>query len=165
MCRRRADLVIENLALRQQATALKKERPHPTLEDVDRAFWVALRESWRAWGSRLVIVKAGTVAEWNRVRFRRYWTRISSTRYPGRPCLAANLAIHSRSSQITPPRDLCPVSSESIPIPPRDRVRVDDDQATSPPGPRLAERHPECAVGVVEERPGSLLLEHSNLLP
>ena len=27
MCRRRADLVIENLALRQQVTALKKERP------------------------------------------------------------------------------------------------------------------------------------------
>ena len=91
MCRRRADLVIENLALRQQVTALKKERPRPPLEDVDRAFWVALRQSWPAWASRLVIVKAGTVAEWNRVRFRRYWTRISSTRYPGRPCLAAEI--------------------------------------------------------------------------
>ncbi len=52
MCRRRADLVIENLALRQQLTALKKERPRPPLEDVDRAFWVALRESWPAWASR-----------------------------------------------------------------------------------------------------------------
>ncbi len=31
MCRRRADLVIENLALRQQVTALKKERPRPPL--------------------------------------------------------------------------------------------------------------------------------------
>ena len=86
-CRRRADLVIENLALRQQVTALKKERPRPPLEDVDRAFWVALRESWPAWASRLVIVKADTVAEWNRARFRRYRTRISSTRYPGRPRL------------------------------------------------------------------------------
>ena len=91
MCRRRADLVIENLALRQQVTALKKERPRPPLEDFDRAFWVALRESWPAWASRLVIVKAGTVAEWNRARFRRYWTRISSTRYPGRPRLAAEI--------------------------------------------------------------------------
>ena len=91
--------------------------------------------------------------------------RCAPTILSHRPDEPANLAIHSRSSQITPPRDLCPVSSESIPIPPRDRVRVDDDQATSPPGPRLAERHPECAVGVVEERPGSLLLEHSNLLP
>ena len=43
MCRCRADLVIENLALRQQVTALKKERPRPPLEDTDRAFWVALR--------------------------------------------------------------------------------------------------------------------------
>ena len=33
MCRRRADLVIENLALRQQVTALKKERPRPPLEN------------------------------------------------------------------------------------------------------------------------------------
>ena len=90
-CRRRADLVIENLALRQQVTALKKERPRPPLEDVDRAFWVALRESWPAWASGLVIVKADTVAEWNRAGFRRYWTRISSTRYPGRPRLAAEI--------------------------------------------------------------------------
>ncbi len=85
MFRRRADLVIENLALRQQVTALKKERPRPALDDIDRAVWVALRESWPAWASRLVIVKADTVAEWNRTRFRRYWTRISSARYPGRP--------------------------------------------------------------------------------
>jgi hypothetical protein len=69
MCRRRADLVIENLAQRQQVTALKRERPRPPLEDVDRAFWVALRKSWPAWASRLVIVKADTVAEWNRARF------------------------------------------------------------------------------------------------
>ena len=42
----RADLVIENLALRQQVVALKKERPRPLLDDTDRAFWVALRQSW-----------------------------------------------------------------------------------------------------------------------
>ena len=45
MCRRRANLVLENLALRQQVTALKKERPRPALDDTDRAFWVALRNS------------------------------------------------------------------------------------------------------------------------
>jgi hypothetical protein len=39
MCRRRADLVIENLALRQQVAALKKERRRPRLKDMDRAFW------------------------------------------------------------------------------------------------------------------------------
>ncbi len=91
MCRRRADLVIENLALRQQVTVLKKERPRPPLEDVDRAFWVALRESWPAWATRSVIVKAGTVAEWNRARFRRYWARISQRRHPGRPRVDAEI--------------------------------------------------------------------------
>ena len=91
MCRRRADLVLENLALRQQVMVLKKERPRPPLEDVVRAFWVALRESWPAWASRLVIVKAGTVAEWNRARFRRYWARISQRRHPGRPRVDAEI--------------------------------------------------------------------------
>jgi hypothetical protein len=71
MCRRRADLMIENLALRQQVTALKNERPRPTLGDTDRAFWVALREAWPGWASRLVLVKADTVARWNQDRFRR----------------------------------------------------------------------------------------------
>ena len=51
MCRRRADLVLENVALRQQVTALKKERPRPPLEDTERAFWVALRGSWPVWAS------------------------------------------------------------------------------------------------------------------
>ena len=91
MCRRRADLVIENLALRQQLTALKKERPRPPLEDTDRAFWVALRSSWPAWASRLVIVNADTLARWNRDRFRRYWARISRRRYPGRPRIDAEI--------------------------------------------------------------------------
>ncbi len=65
MCRRRADLVIENLALRQQVTALKKERPRPSIHDTDRAFWVALPSSRPGWASRLVIVNADTVAQCN----------------------------------------------------------------------------------------------------
>ena len=91
MCLRRADLVIENLALKQQVTAFKKERPRPSLDDTDRAFWVALRSSWPAWASRLVIVNADTVTRWNRERFRRYWTRISRKRYPGRPRIDAEI--------------------------------------------------------------------------
>jgi len=91
ICRRRADLVIENLALRQQVTALKKDRPRVALEDVDRAFWVALRQSWPLWASRLVIVKADTVARWHRDRFRRYWAKISQRRGPGRPRVDAEI--------------------------------------------------------------------------
>ncbi len=76
---------LENLALRQQVTALKKERRRPPLGDIDRAFWAALRQSWPLWASRLVIVKADTVARWHRDRFRRYWAKISQRRRPGRP--------------------------------------------------------------------------------
>ena len=66
MCRHRANLVLENVALRQQVTALKKERPRPPLDDTERAFWVALRGSWPVWASRLLIVHADTVARWHR---------------------------------------------------------------------------------------------------
>ena len=37
MCRRRADLMLENLALQQQVAVLKKQRQRPTLDDTDRA--------------------------------------------------------------------------------------------------------------------------------
>ena len=37
MCRRRADLMLENLALQQQVAELNKQRPWPTLDDTDRA--------------------------------------------------------------------------------------------------------------------------------
>ena len=43
---RGSDLALENLALRQQVAALKRERPRPPLDDFDRAFRVALKEMW-----------------------------------------------------------------------------------------------------------------------
>ena len=67
-CRSRADLVIENLALRQQVTALQQVRPKPFLREVDRAFWVALRAAWTGWKDRLVIVKPETVPRWTQER-------------------------------------------------------------------------------------------------
>jgi hypothetical protein len=69
VCRSRADLVIENLALRQQVTALKRQRVRPRLDDADRGFWVALRSCWSGWMGRLVIVKPDTVVAWHRRRF------------------------------------------------------------------------------------------------
>ena len=35
----RTDLVLENLSLRQQVAALKRERPRLHLDDTDRGFW------------------------------------------------------------------------------------------------------------------------------
>jgi len=72
ICRSRAQLALENLALRQQVTALKQRRPRPPLDDADRGFWVALRACWPGWVSRLVLVKPDTVVKWHQQRFRRY---------------------------------------------------------------------------------------------
>ena len=83
LARPRADLVLENLALRHQVAALARERPRPVLDDCDRGFWVALRSRWSGWATRLVIVKAETVVQWHRRRFNRHWTEISRAR--GRP--------------------------------------------------------------------------------
>ena len=90
--RTRRELLIENLALKQQVAALKKKRPRPVLDDVDRAFWIALRTAWPGWATRLVIVNPDTVAKWNRDRFRRYWAKISQQKQgPGRPRVDAEI--------------------------------------------------------------------------
>ena len=92
VCKSRDELVLENLALRQQVAALNLGRRKPKLHDADRAFWVALRKSWPRWASRLVVVKPETVLDWQRRRFRRYWTRISKRRgRPGRPAVDAEI--------------------------------------------------------------------------
>jgi hypothetical protein len=57
----RKELALENLALRQQVAALKRERPRPRLTDFDRLFWVALRDRWSDWANALIIVKPETV--------------------------------------------------------------------------------------------------------
>ena len=84
--RSRSDLLLENIALRQQVGVLKQKHPRPRLDDAGRAFWVAMRMAWRGWSTRLVIVQPGTVVKWHRERFRRYWTKLSRpNRGPGRP--------------------------------------------------------------------------------
>jgi len=44
--RLREDLVLENLALRQQLLALHAKRPRPRLGVLDKLCWVALRRAW-----------------------------------------------------------------------------------------------------------------------
>ena len=89
--RSRANLVIENVALRQQVATLISQRRRPALDNLDRAFWVALRAAWPRWANALVIVKTDTVAKWHRDRFRRHWAMISRQRYPGRPQIEATI--------------------------------------------------------------------------
>ena len=44
--RTRHDNAIKILALRQQLAVLKRKRPHPRLNPLDRLFWIGLRRVW-----------------------------------------------------------------------------------------------------------------------
>jgi putative transposase len=82
--RSRSDTALEILALRQQVAVLKRKRPRPTLNSLDRLFWTFLRGSWSRWKEVLVIVKPETVIAWHRAGFRLYWRWRSRLR-GGRP--------------------------------------------------------------------------------
>jgi transposase InsO family protein len=69
----RTDLALEILALRQQVAVLKRKRPRPKLNRMDRLFWTALRSFWSRWAEALLIVKPETVVGWHRAGFRLYW--------------------------------------------------------------------------------------------
>ena len=60
-CRGHHELVLENLALRQQLHALKRTTSRPQLRTRDRLFWVILARTWRNWRSALVLVRPDTV--------------------------------------------------------------------------------------------------------
>ena len=83
--RPRADLVLENLALRQQVATLKEKRPGPKLSSVDRLFWVLLRRVWSRWAEVLEIVQPATVVRWHRAGFRAFWRWKSRPKRPGLP--------------------------------------------------------------------------------
>jgi hypothetical protein len=70
-----AQLRLENLALRQQLTVLRRSTPKRLqLTPADRIFWVWLRCVWTDWKSALLIVKPETVIAWQRKGFRLFWT-------------------------------------------------------------------------------------------
>src|SRR5712692_7450890 len=82
--RSRVDTSLEILALRQQVAVLKRKRPRPSLNRLDRFFWTTLRNIWPRWSDVLVIVKAPTVVGWHRAGVRLYWRWRSRPR-GGRP--------------------------------------------------------------------------------
>jgi len=66
-----AQLRLENLALRQQLTVLRRSAPKRLkVTRADRMFWVWLRSVWGDWKSALMTVKAETVIAWHRNGFR-----------------------------------------------------------------------------------------------
>jgi putative transposase len=79
--RSRSELMLENLALRQQLSMC--ERP-PRAASSDRLFWSLMARFWPRWRSALLVVRPETVVRWHRAGFRRYW-RWRSRRSGGRP--------------------------------------------------------------------------------
>jgi hypothetical protein len=78
--RRRRDLLLQNLALRQQLTVRKRSHPKSKLGLFDKLFWVAARWFWSAWKQSLILVTPETVVRWDRAGFRMYWSLISKAR-------------------------------------------------------------------------------------
>ncbi len=87
----RADLVAENIALRQQLSCFVHRRPRPRLRPVDRVFWVLLSRFWNRWREELTIVKPATVLAWHRKGFKLFWRWKSRERGPGRPRITAEV--------------------------------------------------------------------------
>jgi hypothetical protein len=83
--RSRLELMVENLALRQQLAVFKQKRSRPRLRPGDRMFWVFLRQVWRNWANALIIVEPETVVGWQRQGFKLFWRWISRAKKVGRP--------------------------------------------------------------------------------
>lgn len=81
----RSELLLENLALRQQLAVLMPKPTRPRLGAKDRLFWVTLRRIWPGWKDVLVLVKPDTVVRWHRAGFRAFWRWKSRPTRPGRP--------------------------------------------------------------------------------
>ena len=87
--RSRSDLLMENLALRQQLGVLTQRHPQPRLAAPDRLFWVVLRRFWSGWKRSLLIVQPETVVRWHRAGFKLYWAWLSRHRIrAGRKCVS-----------------------------------------------------------------------------
>ena len=78
--RNRQNLLLENLALRQQLVVLKRRHPKPKLGLLDKLFWVAARQFWSQWKQSLFLVMPETVVRWHRAGFRLYWTMLCQAR-------------------------------------------------------------------------------------
>jgi len=52
ICRSRRDLLLENMALRQQLVVLKQRYPRAQVSTFGKLFWVILRRLWRGGSTR-----------------------------------------------------------------------------------------------------------------
>jgi hypothetical protein len=109
--RPRANLVLENLVLRQQLAVLRRVTPRPHLRPIDRAFWVLISRWWGRWQDALAIVKPATVIAWHRRGFPCYWRWRS--RPVGRPPIGDEVvALIKRTAAENPMRSRRRIAGE-----------------------------------------------------
>jgi len=118
--RGRGDLVLENIALRQQLALLHHRSKRPQFGRFDRAFWVQLSRRWPRWRDVLLLVQPETVIRWHRQGFRAFWTWKSRHRGPGRPSIGSELrALIREMAYANPlwgaPRSMASSSSSASP--------------------------------------------------
>jgi hypothetical protein len=65
-----SDLVLENLALRQQLAIWKRHKKRPQIRAEDRLFWITLSRFWSNWRQALIVVKPETVVRWHKKGFK-----------------------------------------------------------------------------------------------
>jgi hypothetical protein len=56
-CRRRSELVLENLALRQWTATFEQPQPRPQPRKLDRLFWLWPLRIWSSWQSASRVVQ------------------------------------------------------------------------------------------------------------
>ena len=89
--RNRTELALENLALRQQLAALRRQSKRPRLKKRDRIFWAVLSRIWTNWRLALLIVQPDTVVGWHRKGFKLFWRWKSQMGEVGRPKIEAEI--------------------------------------------------------------------------
>jgi putative transposase len=81
--RSKRNIILENIALRQQLTVQQRSIKRPKLNNIDRLFWIWLSRLWSHWKSALLVTQPDTVIGWHRKGFKYYWRRKSKR--VGRP--------------------------------------------------------------------------------
>lgn len=89
--RSRASLQAEIIVLRHQLALYKKSGPRPRIAPADRLLWSIIARFWSGWRAALYIVQPRTVVNWQKKRFRHYWSTLSGVRAAGRPKISAEL--------------------------------------------------------------------------
>jgi len=99
--RSQRQLVLENLALRQQVVMLRKSVKKPRPSVADKLFWILFSRYVDGWRKILYSLHPYTVVRWHHEGFRRYWNWKSRRRRVGRPPIDTEIRKLIRQMQAT----------------------------------------------------------------